>query len=117
MSIAAADAAEIDKRYADGAAYIDAAYVPIAEARIPVLDWGVTRSDITYDVVPARDGGFFRLGHYLDRFEASMASLDRSSALWSCRSTAVRAARRGASSPRSSVPGRRSTMSSTSVGK
>ncbi len=58
-----------------GAAWMKGEIVPIAEAKIGVTDWGVTRSDITYDVVPARDGGFFRLGHYLDRFEASMASL------------------------------------------
>lgn len=48
--------------------------IPIAEACIGVNDWGVTRSDITYDVVPVRDGAFFRLEDYLDRFEASMAS-------------------------------------------
>ena len=58
-----------------GAAWIEGEIVPIAEAKIGVTDWGVTRSDITYDVVPARDGGFFRLDRYLDRFEASMASL------------------------------------------
>jgi branched-chain amino acid aminotransferase len=49
--------------------------VPIAEASIGVNDWGLTRSDITYDVVPVWKGGFFRLEDYLDRFEASMASL------------------------------------------
>ena len=58
-----------------GAAWMKGEIVPIAEAKIGVTDWGVTRSDITYDVVPVREGAFFRLGHYLDRFEASMKSL------------------------------------------
>jgi branched-chain amino acid aminotransferase len=58
-----------------GAAWIKGEVVPIAEATIGVTDWGLTRSDITYDVVPVWDGGFFRLGDYLDRFAASMAAL------------------------------------------
>ena len=37
------DAAE---RFADGAAYIDDCYMPIAEAKIPITDWGVVRSDV-----------------------------------------------------------------------
>jgi branched-chain amino acid aminotransferase len=61
--------------WAKGAAWIEGAIVPIAEAKIGVTDWGVTRSDITYDVVPVWEGGFFRLEDYLDRFHASMASL------------------------------------------
>ncbi len=32
-----------------GAAFIDGAYVPIAEAKIPILDWGFLRSDATDD--------------------------------------------------------------------
>ena len=51
----------------DGAAFVDGAYVPIAEARIPILDWGFLRSDCTYDVVHVWGGRFFRLDHHLDR--------------------------------------------------
>lgn len=58
-----------------GAAWMDGAILPIAEAKIGVTDWGLTRSDITYDVVPVIDGAFFRLEVYLERFAASMASL------------------------------------------
>ncbi len=47
--------------------------MPVAEAKIGVTDWGLTHSDIAYDVVPARSGAFFRLGDYLDRFMASMS--------------------------------------------
>jgi len=33
--------------YADGCAFIEGKYLPIAEARIPILDAGFTRSDLT----------------------------------------------------------------------
>ncbi len=49
--------------------------MPIDQAKIGVTDWGVTRSDITYDVAPVWDGGFFRLDDYIERFQASMAAL------------------------------------------
>ncbi|MFL5333124.1 MAG: aminotransferase class IV [Geminicoccaceae bacterium] len=58
--------------YAEGAAYLYGRYVPIAEACIPVTDWGFTRSDAVYDVVHVWDGGFFRLQEHLDRFTRSM---------------------------------------------
>ena len=59
----------------DGIAFIDGEYVPIAEARIPILDWGFLRSDATYDVVSVWNGRFFRLEDHLDRFERSVARL------------------------------------------
>ena len=58
-----------------GAAYIDGRYCPIEEAKISVLDLGVTRSDAAYDVVHAWHGRFYRLDAHLDRFSASMARL------------------------------------------
>jgi len=58
-----------------GAAFIDAEYIPVAEARIPVLDWGFLHSDATYDVAHAWHGKFFRIDDYLDRFHASMEKL------------------------------------------
>ena len=61
--------------WSGGAAFIDGDYVPIAEARIPILDWGFLRSDCTYDVIHVWKGRFFRLGHHLDRFEKSAAGL------------------------------------------
>lgn len=60
---AAADA----DRHQDGCAWIDGEYVPIAEARIPILDAGFVRSDVTYDVVAVWKGRFFRLDDHLDR--------------------------------------------------
>lgn len=61
--------------WSKGAAWMKGEVVPIDEAKIGVNDWGVTRSDITYDVVPVWRGAFFRLPDYLARFEASMAAL------------------------------------------
>lgn len=48
--------------------------IPVSQAAIPVTDWGLTHSDIVYDVVPVWDGAFFRLDDYLARFHASVAS-------------------------------------------
>lgn len=61
--------------WAKGAAWMRGEVVPLGEAAIAVTDWGLIHSDITYDVAPVWAGGFFRLGDYLDRFEASMAAL------------------------------------------
>ncbi len=58
-----------------GAAWIDGRFGPIEEARISVLDLGLTRSDCTYDVVHVWQGSFFRLADHLDRFAASMVRL------------------------------------------
>ena len=58
-----------------GAAWIDGRYCPIEDARISVLDLGVTRSDCTYDVVHVWEGRFYRLDAHLDRFTASMTGL------------------------------------------
>jgi branched-chain amino acid aminotransferase len=55
-----------------GAAYIDGRFMPIAEAMIPVTEWGYRRSDVTYDVVSVWDGAFFKLSDHLKRFRASM---------------------------------------------
>jgi branched-chain amino acid aminotransferase len=58
--------------FADGAAYVRGSFVPIAEATIPVTDWGFTRSDAVYDVVHVVNHGFFRLDDHMNRFTRSM---------------------------------------------
>ena len=58
--------------FAEGAGYVRGCFVPIAEAVLPVTDWGFTRSDVVYDVVHVFRGGFFRLADHLDQFERSM---------------------------------------------
>ena len=63
------------ERWAVGAAFIDGEFCPIAEAKLSVLDMGVTRSDCTYDVASVWEGRFFRLGDHIDRFMQSVAQL------------------------------------------
>lgn len=58
-----------------GAAFINDQYLPVAEASLPVLDWGFLHSDATYDVAHVWQGRFFRIDDYLDRFQRSMESL------------------------------------------
>jgi branched-chain amino acid aminotransferase len=65
----------MNKDLSNGAAWMRGKIMPISEASLPINDWGLTRSDITYDVVPVLDGAFFRLTDYLDRFEASMKDM------------------------------------------
>lgn len=61
--------------FESGAAFIDGVFVPIASAKISVLDWGLLHSDATYDVVHVWDGAFFRLADHIKRFESGMARL------------------------------------------
>ena len=61
-----------EKDYSKGAAWMRGEIMPTSEAALPVTDWGLTHSDITYDVVHAWDGRFFRLDDYLTRFEESL---------------------------------------------
>jgi len=52
--------------YADGYAFIEGKYVPIDEARIPIMDTGFTRSDLTYDVVAVWKGFSYQYGRRRD---------------------------------------------------
>ena len=64
-----------DNPFANGCAWIEGEYVPMNEARIPIMDTGFIRSDVTYDVVATWEGKFFRLEDHLDRFERSWHKL------------------------------------------
>lgn len=66
---------EAEPDFAAGAAYVAGRFVPAAQATVSALDWGFTRSDVTYDVVHVKDGAFFRLDRHIARFQASMAGL------------------------------------------
>ena len=59
-----------------GAAWMNGQVLPISQAVIPVNDWGLVHSDITYDVVPVIDGAFFRFDDYWARFLSSMENLN-----------------------------------------
>ena len=59
----------------EGCAFIEGAYVPIAQARIPIMDAGFLRSDVTYDVAGVWKGRWFRLDEHMRRFERSYQAL------------------------------------------
>ncbi|MEM9676609.1 MAG: aminotransferase class IV [Pseudomonadota bacterium] len=58
--------------WSQGVAWMAGEILPIGQAAIPVTDWGLTHSDITYDVVHVWDGRFFRMDDYLERFQRSL---------------------------------------------
>jgi branched-chain amino acid aminotransferase len=64
--------------FSKGAAHIYGDLVPIAEAKISILDWGFLHSDATYDVVHVWQGSYFRLDDHLDRFFSGMERLHMS---------------------------------------
>jgi branched-chain amino acid aminotransferase len=70
-----------EPRFADGTAWIDNRIVPVAEATLPLLDWGFLRSDACQETISARDGVLFRLNDHLDRFERSLGRLRMTSPL------------------------------------
>jgi branched-chain amino acid aminotransferase len=61
--------------YASGIAFCDGGFVPVDEARIPLLDWGFLRSDAVQDTVSVFHGRFFRLDDHLQRFERNWQRL------------------------------------------
>jgi branched-subunit amino acid aminotransferase/4-amino-4-deoxychorismate lyase len=61
--------------FAKGIAYIHGDIVPLSEARIPLMDQGFLRSDLTYDVPAVWDGRFFRLDEHITRLSASCSKL------------------------------------------
>ncbi|EXJ81577.1 hypothetical protein A1O1_07641 [Capronia coronata CBS 617.96] len=61
--------------FTKGVAWIEGELVPLAEARVPLLDEGFMHSDLTYDVPSVWDGRFFRLDDHMDRLEASCAKM------------------------------------------
>ncbi len=65
----------VDIDWSAGAAYVDGAFMPLKEAKIPITEWGYRRSDVTYDVVGVFYGAFFRLDDHIRRFRASMGKL------------------------------------------
>lgn len=58
-----------------GAAWMGGRIIPIDEASVQVTDWGLTHSDVAYDVVPVWNGAFFRMDDYVTRFMASLTAL------------------------------------------
>ena len=69
------DDASPANRFADGIAFIDGAYVPVAEAKLPLLDYGFLRSGACQDTISVWKGQYFRREDHLDRFERSCRRL------------------------------------------
>ena len=59
----------------DSLCYLNGEYMPLASARIPVLDRGFIFGDGIYEVVPAYRKRPFRLEQHLDRLQRSLAAV------------------------------------------
>ena len=55
--------------------YLDGRYLPLAEARVPVLDRGFLFGDGIYEVIPVYSRRPFRLAEHLARLDASLAGI------------------------------------------
>jgi D-alanine transaminase len=56
-------------------AYLDGRFLPLDEARVPVLDRGYLFADGVYEVMPVYSGRIFALEAHLDRLDVSLAAL------------------------------------------
>ncbi|MCB1749952.1 MAG: D-amino acid aminotransferase, partial [Gammaproteobacteria bacterium] len=57
-----------------GICYLDGAYLPLAEARVSVLDRGFIFGDAVYEVLPVVAGRMFALEEHLERLARSLAA-------------------------------------------
>jgi D-alanine transaminase len=55
--------------------YLNGEYLPLEEARIPVLDRGFLFGDGVYEVIPVYGGRPFRLAEHMDRLDRSLAAI------------------------------------------
>ena len=55
--------------------YLNGEFIPLAEARIPVMDRGFLFGDSVYEVIPAYGGRLFRLPQHLHRLEQSLHAI------------------------------------------
>lgn len=55
--------------------YLNGEFLPLAQARISVLDRGFLFGDGVYEVIPVYGGHFFRLALHLQRLEASLRAI------------------------------------------
>lgn len=56
--------------------YLNNQYLPLAEAKIPVLDRGFLFGDGIYEVIPVYNGKLFRVDEHLERLDTSLASIE-----------------------------------------
>ena len=65
----------MNKFFPKGVAWINNGFVDISKAKISILDWGLLRSDATYDVAHVWNNRFFLIDKHLDRFLSSTKKL------------------------------------------
>lgn len=65
----------------DPLAYLNGEYLPLGEAKVPVLDRGFLFGDGVYEVIPVYGGKAFRLDEHLRRLEQSLAGIGMSNPL------------------------------------
>lgn len=58
-----------------GRVYLDGEFLPIAEARVPVLDRGFLFGDAVYEVIAAYDGALFLADRHLERLARSLQAI------------------------------------------
>lgn len=56
-------------------AWLNGEFLPLAQARVPVLDRGFLFADSVYEVIPAYAGSLFRLAQHLQRLANSLLAL------------------------------------------
>ncbi|BCX80764.1 D-alanine transaminase [Methylomarinovum caldicuralii] len=59
----------------DTRAYLNGQFLPLSQARVPVLDRGFLFGDGVYEVIPAYGGRLFRLDQHLERLENSLRAI------------------------------------------
>lgn len=59
----------------DTLVYLNGDFLPLADARIPVLDRGYLFGDAVYEVIPVYGGHLFRLEQHLERLHQSLAAI------------------------------------------
>lgn len=55
--------------------YLNGEYLPLSEAKVPVLDRGFIFGDGVYEVIPAYAGQLFRLDEHLQRLQNSLSAV------------------------------------------
>ena len=58
-----------------GYAYVDGRLCDLSEAAMPLMDWGLLRSDATYDVIKVTERRLFRIDDHIDRLRRSAEML------------------------------------------
>lgn len=58
-----------------GSVYLNGEFMPLAEAKVSVLDRGFLFGDGIYEVIPVYGARLFRLPHHLQRLEQSLAAI------------------------------------------